>query len=122
MVDWTRYKDLKKLMQKKCRSTYINFDNNMLSDDETKNPKKFWSFIKSKRCDNVGIASLLSNGIIQMDGQVKANLLNDQFASVFTNEDPTNIPDLGPQLYPTLPLRWCKETTFNVKALHCQWP
>jgi hypothetical protein len=31
---------------------------NMLSDDNTSNPKRFWSFIKSKRTESSGVAPL----------------------------------------------------------------
>ena len=62
---------------------------------ETKqNPKSFWSYYKSKTSTNPGISSLNdANGREGTDDQGKANLLNDFFCSVFTNEDLTNIPD-----------------------------
>ena len=103
--DWSHYKTLKKIMQKECRNAYHNFINNMFCDgqDTLKHPKKFWSYIKSRRCENTGVAPLLSNGILQSDSSTKANLLNDQFVSVFTNEDTSDLPNLGPSLHPEVP-------------------
>ena len=75
----------------------------MLCDDVDSNPKRFWSFIKSKRCDNSGVAPLMKDGILQSDGTVKANLLNNQFVSVFTDEDTSSLPDLGRSPHPPVP-------------------
>ena len=55
---------------------------NKLSESlEQKNSKPLWRYIKSKRSDS----------------RRKAEILNNQFCSVFTSEDATNIPKLpGP--------------------------
>jgi hypothetical protein len=52
-------------------------------------PKRFWSFIKSKRCESTGVSPLKdSDGKTYSDSETKANILNKQFSSVFnTNED-----------------------------------
>ena len=73
--------------------------------DTTTNPdhptlgKRFWSFIKS----NVGISSLKENGEGEAvhDSKKKANLLSEQFKSVFTQEDLENLPSL-PQAFPSI--------------------
>ena len=57
-----------------------------------------------KRCDNSGVAPLMKDGILQSDSTTKANLLNDQFVSVFTHEDSANLPNLGPSPHPEVPL------------------
>ena len=100
--DWIKYKNLKKSMQRECRSTYHTFISDMLNDEDGK-PKRFWSYIKSTRCDNSGVAPLLKDGILQCEASTKANLLNDQFASVFTHENTSNLPDLGNILHPRVP-------------------
>ena len=52
------------------------------------NPKIFFSFIKSKKCENIGVSPLrYSKGKLHTDDKVKANLLNRQFISVFSNDD-----------------------------------
>ena len=73
----------------KCRKAYAAQVNDLVSDDQTGNPKKLYSFIKSKKCDASGVAPLQSNGINHSDSIMKSNILNDQFTSVFTVEDKT---------------------------------
>ncbi|KAH3871097.1 hypothetical protein DPMN_034291 [Dreissena polymorpha] len=56
----------------------------------------------SKRTDNSGVSTLKDKtGIQHSDSATKANLLNDQFSSVFTkDEDTTTIPSIGPSPHP----------------------
>jgi hypothetical protein len=75
----------------------------MLKEDNTTNPKKFWSSIKDKRTENNRVSSLRKEGILYSDPVNKANILNDQFVSVFTQEDMHNIYDKGDSSYPDLP-------------------
>ena len=76
----------------------------MITGDETEpgNLKHFWSFNKSKKCDNSGVAPLKRDGVAHSDSQVEANFLNDQFSSVFTKEDTSAIPSLGHSTHPDL--------------------
>ncbi len=85
--DWAHYKNLKKIMQRDCKSAYHTYISDMLceGEDGLKNPKRFWSYIKSKRCENSGVAPLMKDGTLQSDSSTKANMLNNQFVSVFTN-------------------------------------
>jgi len=56
--------------------------------------------VKAKRCDSCGVAPLRRNGITHSDAKMKANILNNQFVSVFSTEtDNTNTKCLagGPQ-------------------------
>ena len=75
----------------------------MLEEDNTTNPKKFWSVIKSKRSETTGVSPLRKEGILHSDPVNKAYILNYQFVSVFTQEDMRNIPDKGDSPYPDLP-------------------
>lgn len=73
----------------------------VVSDGENRN--KFWSYIKSKGQEFSGVAPLKNKaGFIQSDNLSKANILNDQFHSVFTKEDHTNFQDKEPSPYPTM--------------------
>ncbi|XP_071479519.1 uncharacterized protein [Diadema antillarum] len=100
--DWTRYKSMKSIMQRECRVAYNTFISDMLSEEDGK-PKRFWSYIKSTRCENSGIAPLLKDGFLQNDAHIKANLLNEQFSSVFTQENMSNLPDLGESPHAAVP-------------------
>ena len=66
-----------------------------MSDDQTGNMKKLYSFIKSKKCDISGVAPLTLNGVSYSDSVKKANILNDQFTSVFKKEDLSTVPELN---------------------------
>ena len=59
----------------------------MVTRDETEPG----NFIKSKKCDNSGVAPIKRDGVAHSDCQVKANILHDQFASVFAEEDTSTI-------------------------------
>ena len=84
---WKKYKATKKECQKECRRAHSNFVNAMFLDDFQN--KKLWSYIKSKRQEKCGISDLRNdqNDLIQ-DPLDKANLLNNQFSSVFSNPTP----------------------------------
>jgi hypothetical protein len=56
----------------------------MINPESSNNPKRFWSFIKSKKTELTGIASLKGDhGTQQTDSKIKANILNTQVSSVF---------------------------------------
>ena len=66
-------------------------------DGERKTPvvgKMFWQYIKSKKRDSGGIATLTSNEKTMEDSKSKAEALNQQFVSDFTNENTQNQPEL----------------------------
>ena len=67
------------------------------------NSKHFWKFIKGGRQDSTGIAALGSNGQLESDPKIKAEILNNFFKSVFTKEDEENMPILPPSKYPNMP-------------------
>ena len=59
------------------------------------NPKKLHKFVRSKMRVREKIGSL-ENSVGEMccDNKVKAEMLNDQFKSVFVEEDLGNIPEV----------------------------
>ena len=85
---WNKYKETKKLTQKLCRKAHDNFIENLITSD--KSNKKFWSYVKSQRKENSGIADLLENGKTVTDSTEKANILNAQFSKVFSKPCNTN--------------------------------
>ena len=99
---WDHYTHLKHTAQQKCREAYNSHINNMLSDD-TGGKKKFWTYIKSRKTDRCGVAPLKKDGITYSDSITKADLLNKQFASVFSHEAPGDLPDLGHSDTPDVP-------------------
>ena len=83
---------------------------------EKHDTKPFWRYIKSQKQDNCGIAPLKSetSGTLHSDSLSKAEILNDQFTSVFTNDvdDPNSGSVLeGPPLPPI------DDISFEVKGI-----
>ena len=74
----------------------------MLPQPTHKTSKQFWSFIKSQRQENFGVAPLRENGVLVSDLQEEAEILNNQFSSAFTSEN-TAAPSLGTSPHPQMP-------------------
>ena len=81
----------------------------LLKTDDLKNlrkptmTKRFWTYIRSKRQDNVGVAPLEINDDVVSDSREKANLLSNYFKSVFTKEDLQNMPPEATSPYADIP-------------------
>ena len=103
--DYERYHRLKKESRTACKSAYNSYIKNIISPDSTSNPKRFWGFIKGMRTDATGVAPLKnSTGLTHWDSSRKANILNEQFSSVFNKDESTDtIPDKGPSPYLDMP-------------------
>ena len=58
--------------------------------------KKIFNCIKSTKCERKNVAPhLKGEGFLHHDTTTKANILNQQFASICTEEDMDNLPELG---------------------------
>ena len=86
-------------MQKECRKAHNRYLCNMFDPDSDRAYKNLWSYVKCKRRDQITIPQLDVNGTTVSDPQEKANAINNQFSSIYTKEDVTTIPDLGPSPY-----------------------
>ena len=66
-------------------------------------PKKFWSYIKSKKQNQIGIPPLNGNGKVLTDSTSKAEVLsNRRFQQIFTKEDLSSIPSIGCSVIPAM--------------------
>ena len=97
------YQKLKRDCQRACRNAHSDYVRSLVN--ENSNNKKLWNYIKSKKTENVGIADLNSGSKILTDPKEKANLLNNQFSSVFSTPDNkptipevTTVPEIDPIL------------------------
>ena len=63
--------------------------------DSNRGYKNLWSYVKCKRRDQVTIPPLVVNNSTISESQEKANVINQQFSSVFTDENVSTLPDLG---------------------------
>ena len=72
-------------------------------EDRPGKQKPFWSFIKSLRKDNSGVAPLKGRGKMHADPVDKTNILNRQYESVYAREDEEgDIPCLDGQPYSSM--------------------
>ena len=72
------------------------------SEGEPHSRKRFWALIKIRKCDNSGVFPFKKDGISHSDSQVKADIINEQFSSVFTIEDTTSVLDMDPSPHPDM--------------------
>ena len=101
--DSRRYKKLKTACQRSIREAHDTYVHDVIGQSAQENPKKFWSYIKGKKQESSGVSPLRNvDGVIHSEANVKANILNRQFVSVFTKEDTANIPDKGPSPYASM--------------------
>ena len=82
---WEEYKAAKKEAQRICRQS---FNEHMYQTCNPGNKKKLYSWVKSQRTENSGITYLEVGGTRVILPKEKANALNRQFASVFTDSTP----------------------------------
>ena len=54
------------------------------------------------RFDQTGVAPLKHGNFLLSDPNSKANILNRQYTSVFTDDGATSLPDLGLSLHPSM--------------------
>ena len=109
--DELKFHELKTQAQKAWREAKNNYANSIFEQQEdeytpsNRQPmKKFWGYIKSLKKDTSGVAPLKQDGVLVSDAKGKANILNRQYASVFTEEDTTSVPEIGPSLHPKMPV------------------
>ena len=95
--DWSAYRIKRQQLQKLLRSAHDDYIRNVIGASllDRGNQKKFWSFVKLNRTENVGIPILSDTNGLHITNQAKAECLNTQFVSVFTSDDGKHLPDKG---------------------------
>ena len=100
---WDEFHDLRRQCQRTTTQDYYNYINKLIDPAEDKTKKNLWSYLKHKRQDSFGVSTLKTNGKLHTTPESKAEALNDQFVSVFTQESIDNMPDKGPSPFPHMP-------------------
>ena len=100
--DWTKFKKFRRTLDRDIRKSRSEFLHNVGESLESGDTKPFWRFIKNSRNNFSGVAALNTELGTATSATEKANALNDQFKSVFTNEDCSSIPTL-PEGLPSMP-------------------
>ncbi len=110
---WQRYKDHKKATLKALREARWTYINDILQTGlENNDSRPFWKYIKARRQDSFGVSPLKYDGSMHTDTAAKCEVLNQQFKSVFTKDQPGPVPQLPGEALPSIaPL------TFNVPGV-----
>lgn len=110
--DWLKFKSARTTAKQAIRNSHRTYVSEIVGEGLKDNPKVFWSYIKALRKEHVGIPTLrTSSGIPATSDHAKANALNDQFCSVFTHEDSTNLPPCTKRI-PDMP-----DISFSVEGI-----
>ena len=94
--DKDAYKKARNEVTAATRRDRLCFERN-ISKQIRNNNKLFWRYVNSQRQSKASIPDLQRpDGSFATTDTEKANILNNQFLSVFTREDTTNIPEFDP--------------------------
>ena len=114
----SKFRNLRKMVQRKMQSAKNNYLMGLLSTSNQSGAtsevqrapvdynfhvtKKFWSYVKSLKTNGSGVGTLIVDGQELSKAEEKATALSNQYSSVFTNEDTSNIPNMLINKYPTI--------------------
>ena len=103
--DIQHYTYYSKLVDALISDSYWKYVNNLFDNqaNDVDNKKNLFKFVKSQRKDQCGTPPFKHMGKVITDSKTKANLMNDYFTSIFTENEDTNIPNKGPSPHPTMP-------------------
>ena len=103
---WDHFKSFRNTCTTAMRKARENYINNIIAEGLKNNDcRPFWRYTKSQRQENCSVASLKDKGQLHSNSLDKAEILNNQFTSVFTSDasDPNaNTVLEGPSI-PTIP-------------------
>lgn len=113
---WNAFKTIQSHIKNEMRKLHNKYISDLLNVEDVDIDKpdnqpskvsvtsKFWRYIKSRKRDIMGITVLKdSKGKEVADDKAKAELLNEHYASIFTNEDKSNLPKKDTSSVPSIP-------------------
>jgi hypothetical protein len=113
--DWAPYRNYQKYCRRELRRAEWQYINGTIQEGlDSNNSKPFWRFVKARKQDSTGVSPLKDNGQLHSDSQTKADLLLQQFKSVFTKSTGAPLPNLSP---PTSHIRPITVTVAGVAKL-----
>ena len=90
-----KIQNIPKSVQQSLRSARNKYYADFSEESLKEKPKKLWADIKHLTKDDPGVSGLKIDEDIITDDKGKAEILNDHFTSVFTEEDLSAVPDMG---------------------------
>ena len=94
-AQYLAYKKVEKSVSDTVRKAKKKYEQK-LAKGAKKNPRAFWSYIKSKRSNRQSVGPLSDGGTLLTDDEKQAEVLNAYFTSVFTKEDLHDLPSMDP--------------------------
>ena len=85
------YKKVEKIVKDTVRKAKKNFEKK-LAKNAKKNPKAFYAYLNSRTSNKAFVGPLKDNGSMVTEDSTKVEVLNSSFSSMFTKEDPNNVP------------------------------
>ena len=85
------------------RKTEYQYVNRVIEEGiKGNNTRPFWRYVKARLQDNTGVAPLKKGTTLFSDSTTKAKILLDQFCSVFTKDNGSQLPKMESAPYPGL--------------------
>jgi hypothetical protein len=101
---WTNYKHFQKECKRQVRKAEWNYINDTIMEGlQNNNSKPFWKYAKSLKQDNIGVSPLKGNGQLVNDSKRKADILINQFKSIFTREENKTLPKTTKHISRSIP-------------------
>ena len=101
---WAAYRLCQKECKRQLRQAEWQHINKVIDQGlQENNIKPFWNYVKSKKGDSIGIAPLKDKGHLVSDCKDRAEILVDQFLSVFTKEDSQDFPEVSSRVADHIP-------------------
>ena len=98
---WKAFKRQRNAVSNLIKDSHNRYLNDVIGDSLTENPKKFWSYVKHNRSENLGIPPLRTDQEVFVTDKDKAETLNTYFFSVFTNEQ-LPLPEISTSPYSSI--------------------
>jgi len=89
---WKAYHMIRNQITQEVNKAHANCQCQLFENNTHTISKRFWKYIKSLHKDHIGVPPLVTNEITISKSKDKAETLNQQFYSVFTDEDLSSVP------------------------------
>lgn len=80
---WKAFKRQRNAVSSLIKDSHNRYLNDVIGDSLTENPKKFWSYVKHNRSENLGIPPLRTDHGVFVTDKDKAETLNTYFFFCF---------------------------------------
>ena len=92
--DWAAYRSARNSVNSQLECAQNAYYGQLFDDSFAGNRRQFWKYIQARRKEPSGVSTLLIDNQSVSDPKGKAITLSNQFQSVFTREDLSNVPVL----------------------------